>query len=574
MRTSLVLVFLVALLGFVLWLTREDGGGAGDGNRELQVSLLGGKHLLDADKIVFRSDRDMRPIHLERRDHRWHIVEPLVDFASSGRLMSLAQQYDTALLMRTYKPSEIDDDLLAQTGLDQPRGEVALYFGDDEIRVEIGDEGPLGGVFIRMGQEIHRGGMALWGALQGIPDDFREHSVFETEFEEVERIAVMRKSGADDREESLVLERGRDGTIRLRDPIDVRVEQALAMQFIAEILGMRADQFLSGTMGLRPQPDFVVEVQGVSGKESLKVWVQGEESLIALVEPRGLEFSIKKSRYGQMLKIPAEQLRSRLLIPFPAEQASKLRISLVDPGAKHLQFERGVGNLLKVTLPVHCQARATPVGKLIHALRNLGAHEFVSDPGPSATYGLDSGFLTVELTGPFDIRPTVLHIGKDAGEFTFVKRADEPHIVKAAKVHADVLRSPWTDFVALDIYRNDVPGQIARMVLKRADRSEIYVRGPDGQWRGSDDGSVNTDAETVAAELKDLKGVRVHALEAGIDAADQIEIELQTVEGSEIETLRLLRTTGELTFVRTQRVAVLYEISRFVASAIIAIAPQ
>lgn len=573
-RAFAVLALLVAAMGVALWLTGERGSGEQD---TLQERLLEGRRLFEASTIEIRNGPEAAPMRFERQGASFRMTEPLVDLASASRLDAMARAYDTATRTRVYEPEDLDGELLEQLGLDHPRGEVRIDWGDRTLHLRIGGEGPLGrAIFVAVHGAVYRAGKALWTAIQGTPDDFREHLVFRNDVGAVRRLALLRRS--EDGEERLVLETHPGAPVRLVEPIDARADPSAAGVVIAAVCGMLVERFLGGNFdpGLRPLPDFEIEVEGVAGKERCLLWSQPDGTMLGFATPRDLVFGIAARQVAQ-LRTPITRLRSRVLIPFVPDELR--RLAIVPPGhAKPIQLERGFTNTLRLVAPVRSDTDATAISELLRALRRLGAEEFV----PAERVDLEAMGLTIqrawrlEILGPVAAAPTVILLGRDEGKRTYAKRADEPHVVLVPGESAEVLRRPWVRLVRREAYRQEAPGQVFGLRLRRGDHEVLYRRGTDMQWRKDGEGEPLERVGELVGELCDLGITRVTRVvdpdRAGA-TQDEIEIELLRENGEVLESMTLLVQEGKGR-IRTQRVPVLYEVKGFLTDLIRSWAPR
>jgi len=184
-RGTLILAVIVAGLAFAL--SQLSGEKTGP---DLTESALDDRSVLQADVVTIRNLLDVAPIELRRTSaYEFELAEPLRDLASAAKVREIASAWDTAQLAPAHQPEDVTEDLLAQTGLDRPRGELTLEYPDHKVHIEIGEGGPLGyDVFVRKNGAIYWASKALYTALAGTVDDYRDNRVFLTDPSEVRRL--------------------------------------------------------------------------------------------------------------------------------------------------------------------------------------------------------------------------------------------------------------------------------------------------------------------------------------------------------------------------------------------------
>lgn len=560
-RGTLLLLVLAAGLALALRWTGGDDTGDGD----LTEPALDGRHLLDAQRIAVRPQPDAQLIELRRgAGYAFEMVEPLRDVASRAVLLSLGSAFDTARLIETYAPEDLTDDLLDQLGLRPPRAEINADFGEHTVRLEIGEEGPLGeDVYVRKNGKVYRGGKALYTVLQGTPDDYREHVLFRND------ASTWRKLAIETPHQRLAVERGGGAEYRITEPISARAQPAECEALATAILGLTVGRFVGGNMTPPGRADCTIEVDGGAGQESLQLWFQPDGSPLALLRPRELVFALPRADYSTLLLASADGLRSRLLIPAPPDDLAELQI---DPGAgrgKALVLRRAANQLLEVAEPVRAPAHAPAVTRVLEALAVLTAQSFV-DAGPEdyAALGLEAGPLSITAKGRIDTRAVTVLLGRIEGDVCYARRADEPWVVTVPKRCAEAFAAPWTEFVGRIVYQAPAIDNIWRLQYRRGDRTWTYAKGEDGAWHREGEAEVSETARAAVIALCDLRAVAVREPEAE-EPADEVHVELQLENGMLVQRLGV-RPVGTRALVRTPKLAVTYEVDEPTAAKILA----
>jgi hypothetical protein len=554
LRGLLALAVVVAALVVGLWLTRDEP----DRVLRSAESVLGGRRLYDAERVVMQRSLDARAIHIVRDPAgEFRVVEPLEDVASAAFLQSLAGVYDTAQKTLWRAAAEIDARALQQTGLDPPQAIVEVRYPDATFVLELGLEGPLGqDRFMRTEGAIWLVGRALYSAIQQNPDDVREHLLFRNPIEQIRRVSLSRKL-PDGKVEEVELERRGFDEFALLQPIACRADSSAAVRFFAVVGGMRLERFLD-ELNPMPEPDIVIEVEGgVEPLERLSIW-PFEQGLIGRQEPRGVAFTIRSSDYTGLFGMPVRDLRARALVPLAAADIAEVTIK--PPGEGPLvQLQRREGDQFALLQPIEAAAEPAAVNELLRATQQFEVQEFldvgVQDLGE---YGLAQGFLTVSLAARPPLRRQVtLHVGKVDGERAFVRRDDESFVGVVDAAGIAPLRLPWTSLMARSVVSlRDVNAVGAVRCAVRGSAEETLFRRQEGTWRqekGPGDKAafvadvVDRVCDLRAAEVIERSAVPGPDLERA--AAQAITIELQRHNGEPLVALELLPVDAATSYV-------------------------
>lgn len=562
-RGLLVLLVLAAAVTAGLYFTRASASGEGD---TLQESVLGARSVSDAVQISIRSQPDVSPIEIaQEAGGQFAMREPVRDALSQGWLQAFADSWNSAMIVRAFAPEAVDAELLRQHGLEKPRGEVTFTFADAVLRFEIGDVGPLGHLFLRHDGVIYRGAADLYSSIQGTPDDLREHVIFRHRPDQVRRLQ-MRRRLANGEYESLVVER-REGDYRLIAPIEAPAADAAVRVLLAQMLGLRLDRFTPGNVR-EPDAsaDFIVDVEGERGAERLSLWRRENDSLFGVHRERDVGLVLDGRTAQGLFTVTGESLRSRVLIPFVIDDMRQLKL---DPGAGRgasIVLTRDATGGFRLQQPVDAPANPSTVIKLAQALRRLGAIEFVtSAPGDDVSrHGVGSGSMSLEILGPLQTKPTELRFGDDVApagggtpELTYCYAPQDSLVVKVPKEVVDALRQPWHEFVALQVYRNERPIDVGRLVYRGAE-SATFTRGADGKFRRQGEAVALDKIGEVVARLCDLKASRAVA-EEEVPREGRVDLLLQRDTGDELRSITLVEANDRL-YGRQSRLEVWFEL--------------
>lgn len=522
MRGILLLLVAVAGLGVVLWWSEEQPSDEGP---ELTESVLDGRSLRDAERLVIRPAAEGLPLEFERDETGWwRIVEPVRDVASAAVIDALRIAFDTARLIGAYEPEEVDERLLAETGLAEPRSSLRARWPDGKVvEIALGLPGPYGHDLFAMrtdegaDRRIYRVQTALRNALQLTPDGARERLVFRTAPVTAERLRIERPV-AGDREDVLELKR-RGTRWYMVEPAELRIDQGQTDGFVRAVLGLRIEEFLPGRPqpGLSPidpaePPDVTIDVHGGPRSERVELRFAPEAAAaVGYSSERDLWFVCEVSEYRKIIEIPIRALRAMWLLRFGVDQLETIR--LVPPGDPVTELARESGSAWRLVRPIEFDADPTAVSELLQALRSLAVVDFVADDVEDmARFGLDDDAFALEV-GHRRERPDRLLVGDHAGpETTWVRRADEPHVVTVPRTVADRLQRPWWTYVARRILRIEDGSRVRRIVRTMPDGGEVvFERGDDGEWRRGGEGEPLPLMDDLFDLLRDLHAEAVVA---------------------------------------------------------------
>ena len=560
---TLILLGIAGGLAAALWFTKA----APTTPASVTYPLLGAKSVRDARRIAMQNDIEGNKIVFERNGQRWQIVEPLKDLASSAFIDSLLRSYDSAQLVHAFDPEQIDAKVLAETGLDKPRSRIAFTFDGETVELEFGLDGITGqDLFVRRSGKIWRGGLGLYSVLRATLSDLRERIIFQNE--RASKLTIARKL-SDGKVERFVLEFGGDAP-RILEPILARTEPQTVGMISAQILGMRADSFLQGSLNPRPDPDFVIEVEGDAGKEKVALWGKAGETLIGQHTPRNVEFTIGLQRYIGTLETPLENLRSRLVLAVAPEQILRIEI---DPGPGHGKASLLVPALesgtFRLQQPVVSETDPVAVSQLVSALAELKAERFVNQPSDLAKLGLDADALRVTVVGQFSLRPTTLLFGKDEGESSWCKRSDEPFAMLVPRTSVTVIREGFARLCSKLIQRPS--GAAFQLFVQKGQAKKLWKKSTDdGAWRQEGETAPVPDLQEVVDLLSELKAAQVLDPDVVGPLTDPVSVELRSPAGDPLCKLELFARKDKV-LARTDRIQVVFELKSRDARSLLAL---
>lgn len=542
LRRTLALLLLILGLVALLYATRsEETEPSGLGK-----SVLENRSLLAADRIAIKPSPDRQRLEIFRADDGYFYVdEPVRDQASRAKLSGIAGSYDSAQIY-PYEVEELTDRIWQETGLAEPRGYIEAKYSDGKvIRLDLGLPGPMGDdLFVAKEGKIYRGQLSLESSLQGNPDDFRERVVVRNAMGQLSRLKITRASETG--RETLILQR-RGDLWELVEPEEMRLDQAVAQSLVALVLGIQADAFVPGVLndpnGPPREPDVIVEIEGHAGRERLEFIVQNQSSMLGRSVNRDVLFTCDAGTYSRVFKIPLQQLRARWLLPFSIEQLAWIKIDHGLLSGVVCQLERKANAGFRLTQPIKAETNPTPVAELLQALREFFVQSFVEDGAEELSrYGLDKEFLTVQLHDSRLSQTITLHVGRDQDEeLTYVRRADEPHVVTIPKVIADRLRWEWVRYLNLLVLDLDDYSMIERVECRRGEAMTAYLR-EGGEWmREGAEAAIALEefAEFFDDVLRDLQGIQAFDLVHFGELPEALEIRFMRAGGTVLHSLEI-----------------------------------
>ncbi len=539
----LALVVLAGGLGLTLYLTRERA----EKETVPTESLLEGRRLNDARRIVVRRAADAPPIHLAHEDERapFVMVEPVQDHASGAFVDSLRTVLESAQRFLVGPVADQDQATLAQMGLDAPRASVEVRYADKTFAIDIGLEGPLlADLFIRCDGRIYRTGLAVYSALQANVADVRERGLVQSRPDDITRLTLRRRIGeAEKREEVVEIERAGALDFRLLQPIVTRASPQAAAALFSFLAGMRVEQFLDT---LNPMPEWTVqiEIEGAYGPEKITVW-EMPTGVIGHQEPRGVDFVIKSVDYTRTFQVPVDELRGRILVPVTGGDITRVELDPGQGNGERIQLRRGLGDTVRLWQPLEVEADAVAFNELLQATQALQVEGFLDVPAAErGRFGLASGFFTLSIHTPMESAPIVLHFGRTEGEYTYVRRADEEFVAKVGNGPVAVLRRPWTAFATRQV--TGLGSQLAVSVVSFRVDGQVrasYARQTDGKWQRA--GRDKDYADQIVDLLELARGMRGRqvldlrepAVQGELSAAVRVDVVFEREAGDVIQVL-------------------------------------
>lgn len=554
-RGPIVLALLAAGLA---WLALRDEPAAP--SESIAKPALQGRSIHRAERLRIRSGPERPTVVLVRGARGFRLVEPIEDEASNAFIDQLAAQWDAARLTRFAEAAELGDEGLRDKGLLPPRAEFAVEFDDGTTQqFELGTQALLPHeIYVRVGGVVHRGHLGLFSSLQGNVDDLRERLVLMHPPDQVEELTLVRRLQTGG-EMQLGLARTASGW-ELRHPRRMRADAAQAWQLVQAISGILVEQFVPGNVSaVRGEPELRFIVRGAMGEEVVEFWREASGSLLGYAPHRDLHFRILSTDLSRIFEVPLDSLRSRLLLPFPVERLTRIRIE--GEGREPLELRRGVGDGWRMHQPHLLDTDPTAVAELLAALRALVIEEFVDEfEADPARRGLDAAAIEVELTESTGRPPVRLRVGAAVEGRVLARRVDEEVHARVPAEPARLLRRSWNEYAGRDVLQLGLPGAVPRLEIRVRGGKRLLQLAPDGKWHEEGEPGVIAGAQEVVERLQELRATAVHDAGALPEPQQTIRFSLQRANGDELGWLEV-SVRGDKTVVQSPRVpGVLFEL--------------
>ena len=183
---------------------------------------------------------------------------------------------------------------------------------------------------------------------------------------------------------------------RLTGPVNAPADSFAVDELLRQVTSLTprgqlpADQKTS--VGL-DHPNYVIQLATADGKThtiSVGDKSQISDAMYVLVDDRSAPDIVSSSAYDQFGK-DADSYRSKKLVDVNTDQIQQ--VAIIQNG-KTLKFQKQ-GTSWVITQPAEMPADSNEVSNLLFAITDLNANDFVSKPGPPASYGLAHPVMSV-----------------------------------------------------------------------------------------------------------------------------------------------------------------------------------
>ncbi len=340
---------------------------------------------------------------------------------------------------------------LSVYGLETPRITVVVSAGENEERLEVGDDTPFGGMtYVRTGRKpgVYLVSYPLESKLDRGFDDWRDKQILSFTPSKVTRIAIEAAGGT-------LQEVFRDGASwKLASSPHQRLDAAHFQGLLYDLDGLTAVAFTGSTdleqYGLEP-PRWTVTIveKGDEGEVSHRVMFGEEDDetrRVPVVCAPGEEVRLVRMSIVKRLEKPMDELRDKRVVPVERFLIGRLRLTL-DGQTLEAQKEKESWSLEG---SLDGKVGVDGVASILDDLADLEAEALIDNvpEGEWARFGLETPFLTAvmsetdpdgNVTGTF-----TLHLGevaRDEGDRVFARVEGDPTIYQVSRLVADDLRA-------------------------------------------------------------------------------------------------------------------------------------
>jgi hypothetical protein len=456
---------------------------------------------------LFEIERAEHPYRLEKRDGRWHVVEPFAGWASERGVRAILTSLADIKAARFV--DETPDDL-GRYGLADPSLVVTIErdFEDETRRAVLRVGGACGGHEGEVYARTDEGPVVCVPSdelepLAAPPEELRELRLVTREDEDVDAVVVERGGSR------LELTRGDDG-FTLTSNGDTRdVDEDALAGFMESLRGIRAIGFLpaddaqlrgaglvspSQTITIRTndEPDEVVQI-GARSPDGIYAR-RGDEPAVIRLAPEAEE----------LLEVTPLRFRALRLVEASVESARELR---VQRGTTEEVVVRD-GDDYRLTAPIAADAESADVRMALTQLTDLEALRFVADAA-TAAHALARprivATVSLEASGEGEDRvPAAEHtlrIGAATDDGAYATLDDDPAVFVVSTHLHDALSAP---LLSRSLLATDLPELAGLTIESGASRIELTR---DGATLTRADGTA-LDADTARAMEDALSTLR------------------------------------------------------------------
>ncbi len=372
-----------------------------------------------------------REITLTRDGGKWYLIKDSKRFSGDddavGGLLSEISELEVQKTAAD-NPSGLDD-----FGLSSPRVEVIFKIPNDEYRLLVGSETPVGpGTYIKTGSDgkvliIDKN--SLLPFLDRSENDFRDKQILALDEGRVHGVTFSSGSS------SFEVDR-KDGTWVGKDMPDyVQLDQDRITLIIKAFLNLKIDNFESdnptnlSAYGL-DKPNAAIEI--FEGDNSIRVLFGNKKEDGDYYVKLGSQRSVYSVSEYVFVQIPEniDEIRVKKVVSI---DPTKVRRVEIEEGSNHLSISK-IGDKWTVINNGNAQVNEKGIKDLLNEIGNLEVESFVDDnPRDLAPYGLDRPKIQITVTGPSDQKVTLL-LGREEEKKVYAKISGQDSIYKMSDV--------------------------------------------------------------------------------------------------------------------------------------------
>ncbi len=535
-RTTIVLgVIAGALLAFILLVERGSLSTAELEARRDHVLRSFVRDRVTRVELVRGSEP---PIVLEREEReeddeedlglaRWRLALPVASDADQDAADSFLGALEWLTATRTLRGIDAEDR--ARFGLDEPRFVVRFRAGDRDVELRVGGEAPEGqGVYVAVEGEdaAHVVGRDFVESIDHDAAHFRDKDLFPDDFyaSDARRIRVEGTA------RPIVFEKeGRRWHVRA--PLRGWASAGAVDALVRMARDLRAERFVAeepgdlSRYGLdAPWREMVMErpsdAQGTRRGRLRVGAVCGErtEERYAVAGDGGPVVCVLASALDALGLEDTEALREGRLITTSADAVQRV---VLERGGARVEVAREGESGWQVTSGGEARAADdAAISDWLRALRDVRAQAFEAIEGDAPGHGLGAPAVTLTLTrSDADDETEILRLGEASADGAWLRRGDEPLVVRADAAVAELLRADALRFRA----RSVVSGEAAdarSVTLRRGAAEERAVRDEEGAWQLEAPIEAEADRVVVREVVRQIVELRAERFVAARPSAE------------------------------------------------------
>ena len=387
------------------------------------------------------------PIHFERRDGAWRIVQPIQTDADQSTAEGVVDQLAAARVSQSESGSS---DRRKAFGLDPPQVSVEFQLANgSKHAILIGDKdftGESAYTIVDNGPSVSLLPQLLAASAMKSVDDLRDRAVLHMDGEQV--VSFELKNSAGDISVSKDKAQWKfatpAGSLAGKDAVDSLL-QAVASAKMVSVASETPDSL--ARYGLTAPAITFTASGGNAGVTTLVVGKKDGDAYFARDLSRPTIFRID-GEVEKKLSVNFGDLRDKRVLH--ADTADTQRIQIED-SAGSVMVSRKPDGSDEWTFEAPADRKGKPVSswKVLDPLGTMQAEEVIDHPAPNLLAGLASPAIRVVLTGK-DGKELSLRISKPSGDFVYAQASGDAALYKLKKEVFDQLNLGPADLAAGD----------------------------------------------------------------------------------------------------------------------------
>ncbi len=420
------------------------------------------------DRIVFEQIKDP-----EWYVAKWDIIEPIGDWADNFKISDIIAALNG---MKNKGSSEAKD--LARYGLDKPSGKVTVIFAEDwkrePVTLLIGkpalpDASGEGNVYVKLEAEdaVRVVGDAVVGTIRRELAAYRSKDVLRFHTHRINKLEMSYRS------RSLTCVK-KNGRWRITSPVAARANQQAVGELVEKIRFADREKFITDgattadvvKYGL-DKPVVRARLWSIREGEPVRELAignpgDGNGQLYARTTRNKVIFTVKIELLTDLVKKVAD-LRDRDVVDFAADDVVEVKI---ESGGTEIALSRaGKDDNWKMSAPGERDTDLKAVGDLVTAITKLEALDWPAENDSDAgRFGLKDPAATVTVTAlerkrtesgdPAEkaARTISFIVGKTEGDSCYVKRTEEPAIIRVSGESHGKLTAGYLTYVSRRVF--------------------------------------------------------------------------------------------------------------------------